>query len=157
MLILGIDPGYAITGYGVIEKKPNSLALIDCGAITTSAKMPFPERLKIIAEGIEAVLLKYSPKAAAIESLFFSKNAKTAIAVGEARGVALFTLAKKNLPIYEYTPLQVKQAVASYGKADKNQVQQMVKILLSLKEIPRPDDAADALAIAICCANSVRI
>lgn len=155
MIILGIDPGVATTGYGVIEKNRCGLKMIDYGIISTQAGLDFPIRLKDINKQLEEIIKKYSPTISAVEELFFCNNVKTALTVGQARGVVLLTIIKYNLPIYEYTPLQVKQATTSYGKADKNQVQQMVKLLLNLSQIPKPDDAADALAVAICCANSI--
>lgn len=157
-IILGIDPGFAIVGYGLIKKdKNNNIFMIDYGAINTPAKDIFPDRLEQIYKELESVIKKYKPDIAAVEKLFFYKNVKTAIEVGQARGVIILTAIQNKLPIFEYTPLQVKQAVASYGRADKNQVQQMVKMLLNLKEIPKPDDAADALAVAICCSSSLKI
>jgi len=154
MKILGIDPGTAIIGYGIINKG-RRLELIDYGCIKTSANLSTAERLAVLSRELEKLLKKYKPSAVAVEDIFFFKNLKTAIKVSQARGVILFTAANSNIPIYEYTPLQVKQAVTTYGRAEKIQVQKMVKILLNLKEIPKPDDAADALAIAICCAHSI--
>ncbi|MBT4277239.1 crossover junction endodeoxyribonuclease RuvC [Candidatus Falkowbacteria bacterium] len=154
-IILGIDPGFAIVGYGIVEKSKNGdLKMIEYGAITTMAKLPFPARLAQVHRELKEVIKEYKPNKMAVEELFFSKNVKTAIEVGQARGVIMLTGIQAGLPIEEYTPLQIKQAVASYGRAEKKQVQEMVKMLLKLKEIPRPDDAADALAVAICCANS---
>lgn len=155
MIILGIDPGIAITGYGVIECKGNSFKAIDYGIINTEANTPFPERLKILYNEMIKIINKYDPEDFAIEELFFNKNVKTAIKVGQARGVEILAGVNSNLSIYEYTPLQVKQGVVGYGRADKKQVQDMVKLLLSLKQIPKPDDAADALAIAICHGQSL--
>ncbi len=153
--ILGIDPGFAIVGYGVIEKNKNGdIKEIIHGVITTHLSFPFAERLKKISKELFEIVDEYKPDIMAVEELFFAKNVKTAIEVGQARGVIILTGIQAGLSIEEYTPLQVKQAVASYGRADKNQVQQMVKMLLNLKSIPRPDDAADALAVAICCAHS---
>jgi crossover junction endodeoxyribonuclease RuvC len=154
MRIIGIDPGLAIVGWGVIEAESGRLALVDYGTVTTPAGMPMPERLQIVHDGVRLIVEKFKPNAVAFEELFFTNNAKTAINVGQARGVAL--LAARNAfqgRLYEYTPKQVKQALTGYGHADKNQIQQMVKILLNLEKIPKPDDAADALAIAICLAN----
>ena len=153
-IILGIDPGLADTGYGVIEKFGQNLKMITCGSIKTSAKDNFVDRLNQIHKELVKIIKKYKPDIVSVEQLFFCKNVKTALLVGQARGVCVMTIADNNLPIYEYTPLQVKQALTSYGKADKNQVGQMVKILLKLSKIPKPDDAADALAVAITCANS---
>ena len=160
MIILGIDPGTAITGYGVIENKQGKLKAVDYGCILTDKKLKMSERLDFLGEELKKIIKKYKPQAMAVEELFFFKNAKTIITVGQARGVILFVgknIGKKTgLDIYEYTPLQVKQAVVGYGRADKNQVQQMVKSILGLNEVPEPDDAADALAVAICCASSIK-
>jgi len=155
MIVLGIDPGTAATGFGVI-KKNRELKLIDYGRIKTSASSTTAERLKEIYNQLTKLIKKYKPNIAAVEDIFFFKNLKTVIKVSQARGVILLAIAKSKIPIKEYTPLQVKQAVACYGRAEKKQVQEMVKILLNLKEIPKPDDAADALAVAICCANSLK-
>ncbi|MFA5318628.1 MAG: crossover junction endodeoxyribonuclease RuvC [Patescibacteria group bacterium] len=154
-LILGIDPGIADTGFGIIKKGGGQLKLVDYGCIKTAADLPHEQRLKQINVELNKIIKKYKPDAAAIEKLFFCNNVKTALTVGEARGVIMLTFCQNNLPIYEFTPLQVKQAVSAYGKAGKMQVQKMVKLLLNMKEIPKPDDAADALAVAICCANSI--
>ncbi len=153
-IILGIDPGVAITGYGVIKVLSNKNELVDYGCILTSAKKPFNERLEQIYRELKQIIKKYKPQQIAVEELFFCKNVKTALKVGQARGVILLTSIQEKILLREFTPLQVKQAVTSYGRADKRQVQEMVKILLNLKNIPKPDDAADALAIAICCAHS---
>lgn len=150
MIIMGVDPGFAITGYGVLEYKNNKLKLLDVGAVNTKAGELFTWRLQQIDEKLTEVLLKYRPDAFAIEELFFNNNAKTAIAAAQGRGVAVLAAVKCGVPVYEYTPLQVKQAVAGYGRADKKQVQQMVKAILKMDDIIRPDDAADAAAIAIC-------
>jgi crossover junction endodeoxyribonuclease RuvC len=155
IVILGLDPGTATTGYGVIKKEANGLSCISFGCIKTPAGLELAKRFTLIREGLVSVIKKYNPDYSAIEKLFFTKNVKTAISVSHARGVVLEALNEYTLPIYEYTPLQVKQAVTSYGKADKIQIQKMVRVLLSMKEIPKPDDAADALAVAICCAHSV--
>lgn len=149
MIILGIDPGYAIVGIGVIEYKGGKFRYIKHGAITTPAGMPTAERLKIIYNEINLLLDEYKPDAVAIEELFFNSNQKTAIMVAQARGVLLVACANRNIPLFEYTPLQVKQSLTGYGRADKKQIQTMVKMLLGLNAIPKPDDAADALAIAI--------
>lgn len=156
MLILGIDPGTAIMGYGLIEKNGQKLRAIEYGCWRTSSDLAMPYRLKSLYNKLESFLLKYSPEALAVEELFFNRNTTTAIAVGQARGIVLLGAAKNNIEVYEYTPLQVKQAVVGYGKADKHQVQFMVRALLSLTETPKPDDTADALAIAICHAHSHR-
>ena len=155
MIILGIDPGTATTGFGAI-KKTKKLSLIAYGCITTSADLSTADRLNKIHKELSSLIKKYKPNIVAVEDIFFFKNLKTAVKVSQARGVILLTAAKAKIRITEYTPLQVKQAVACYGRADKAQVQKMVKTLLNLKEIPKPDDAADALAIAICCAHSVK-
>ncbi|MHB1314742.1 MAG: crossover junction endodeoxyribonuclease RuvC [Christensenellales bacterium] len=155
MIILGIDPGLATLGFGVVEFDNSRFSVIQYGAVTTPAGEAFPKRLVEVYKGVQYLAQKYTPDAIAMEELFFNSNAKTAISVGHARGVALLAAAQYNEDkLYEFTPLQVKQAVAGYGRADKNQIQQMVKTLLHLKEIPKPDDAADALAVAICCAHS---
>ena len=150
MIILGIDPGFARTGYGVIEEKNKNLRMLDYGCLSTPAGLIFEKRLKKIREGLVDLIKKYKPDVCAVEKIFFCKNAKTAIDVGQARGVVILTAAEKNLKIREFTPLQVKQSLTGYGKAEKQQIQKMVKLILNLKEIPKPDDAADALALAIC-------
>ncbi len=154
MIILGIDPGYAIVGVGVIEYKANKFRTIDYFAITTEAHTPFEQRLKTIYDELNNVIQKYKPDYMAIEELFFNDNAKTAIAVGQARGVIVLSAVNSGVEVFEYTPLQVKQSVVGYGRADKTQVQHMTKALLALSEIPKPDDVADALAIAVCHAHS---
>lgn len=154
MKILGIDPGYAIMGYGVIEKTGNKFSVCDYGAITTDAGTPMTERLEHLYDSLREIIEEHRPEVAAIEELFFNTNAKTAIMVGQARGVALLACVKGGLEIEEYTPLQIKQALTGYGRADKNQVQQMVKMMLNLKAVPKPDDTADALAAAICHGHS---
>lgn len=150
MIILGIDPGYAIVGYGVIEKIGYQTRCIDYGAITTDKDTDFPTRLVQIAEGLEYLIEKYKPECLAIEELFFQNNQKTAINVAMARGVVVQIAKKKLGKLFEYTPLQIKQALTGQGRADKSQVQYMVKAILNLEKIPKPDDAADALAVAIC-------
>jgi crossover junction endodeoxyribonuclease RuvC len=152
MIILGIDPGFAITGYGLIKFDPKNqkIEVLDQGCIRTSLKSPFSERLMIIYEKIDELIKKNKPDKAAIEKIFFAKNMKTAMQVGEARGVITLVLAQHKLPILELTPLQVKQSLTGYGQATKQQMQKMVKMVLCLKEVPKPDDVADALAIAIC-------
>ena len=154
MIILGIDPGTAIMGYGLIEQRGNNLSALAYSCWLTPAHTPLAERLLMLYEQIEPFLRVHSPDHIAVEELFFNRNTTTALAVGHARGVVLLAGAQQGIPIYEYTPLQVKQAVVGYGKAEKKQVQQMVKGLLGLNEIPRPDDTADALAVAICHAHS---
>lgn len=157
MIILGVDPGTATTGYGVIRKTPAKLEFICHGQIQTESNRPLAERLNEIDRQLARVIKKHQPVRVAVEDIFFFKNLKTAVAVSQARGVILARAAKMKIPVVEFTPLQIKQAVTSYGRADKTQVQKMVKLLLSLKEIPRPDDAADALAAAICCANTMSL
>lgn len=154
-IILGIDPGIADTGWGVIEKnKRGDLICLNYGSIKTKAKIDLADRLEIINKELSIIIKKYKPDLMSVEQLFFCNNAKTALIVGQARGVILFTAKQNNISIIEFTPLQIKQAVSTYGKAPKMQVQKMVKLLLKLKEIPRPDDAADALAAAICASNN---
>ena len=149
MLILGLDPGFAMTGYGLVDSVANRLSMVKYGAITTPAGMPFTQRLLAIRNELTDLIREYKPDAAAIEELFFNSNTTTAIKVAQGRGVAVETLAEYGIPVFEYTPLQVKMTVVGYGRAEKKQVQQMVKALLKLDSIPKPDDAADALAIAI--------
>lgn len=154
MIILGIDPGYAIVGYGVLEYSNNKFKVIEYGAVTTDASMNMFDRFKSIYDDICEIMDRTKPDFMAIEELFFNSNQKTAINVAQARGVILLAAMNREIEIFEYTPLQVKQAVAGYGRADKKQVQQMVKLLLGLKEVPKPDDTADAVAIAICHGHS---
>ncbi|MDY5439692.1 MAG: crossover junction endodeoxyribonuclease RuvC [Eubacteriales bacterium] len=151
MIILGIDPGIAIVGYGVLSSEKGKFQAIDYGVITTSKDEKTPQRLALIEQGLNALIDKYKPDCIALEELFFQNNQKTAITVAEARGVLLLTAVKRCSKLYEYTPLQIKQAITGYGNADKKQVQFMVKALLNLKQIPKPDDAADALAVALTC------
>lgn len=154
MIIVGIDPGTAIMGYGVIEQQANALKALAYSCWRTPAGMPLPERLLSLYRGVCLLLQEFKPDCLAVEELFFNRNTTTALAVGQARGIVLLAAAEQGIPVYEYTPLQVKQAVVGYGKAEKVQIQHMVRSLLGLKEIPKPDDAADALAIAICHAHS---
>lgn len=154
MIILGIDPGYAIVGYGVLSYEKTRFRVLDFGAITTPAEMSFAERLRVIHTDLSYLMNKFSPDAMAIEKLFFNTNQKTAIDVAQARGVILLTAQLFGAGIYEYTPLQVKQSVVGYGRAEKKQVQEMTKQLLGLSAVPKPDDTADALAMAICHAHS---
>ena len=150
MRVLGIDPGYAIVGWGVVDYVGNRFAPVDFGAVCTDAGVPFERRLDEVYTGVKEVIACTQPEVLAIEKLFYQHNQTTVIGVAEARGVILLAAAQAGLPIYEYTPMQVKQAVAGYGGADKRQVMLMTQRLLKMQEIPRPDDAADALAIAIC-------
>lgn len=154
MRILGIDPGVATVGFGVIESDRAQQRMIRYGAITTSAGLPLATRLMQIANDLELLIQQFKPDEIAIEELFFSKNITTGIAVAHARGVILYTAERLQVPIYEYTPMQVKQSVVGYGLAEKHQVMDMTRRLLKLKGVPKPDDAADALAIAICHARS---
>lgn len=156
MRILGIDPGYAIVGYGVIDYVGNKFTPVEFGAITTESNEPFSKRLSHIYNSLEKIINIHKPEYLSIEELFFNTNVKTAIAVGHARGVLILAAEQMGVPIFEYTPLQIKQAVTGYGRADKNQVQQMVKMFLGLQKVPKPDDTADALAVAICHAHSYR-
>ena len=149
-LALGIDPGTAIVGYAVIEARGSELNMVACDVITTPSTMSMPERLQHIYLRLNEIIATYRPGESAMEELFFAKNARTALTVGQARGVAMLALANGGLAVSEYTPKQVKQAVTGYGGANKEQVGEMVRILLHLKSIPRPDDAADAAAVAIC-------
>ncbi len=155
MIIIGIDPGYAITGWAVLDISDNKINPVDYGALETSKK-EFHVRITEICSGLEKIIKKYKPEEAAIEKIYFSKNVKTAIDVAQVRGAIIITLCKKNIKIFDYTPLQVKQAVAGYGRAEKSQVQSMVKMLLNLDTIPKPDDVADAMAIGICHINSAK-
>lgn len=154
MRIIGIDPGYAIMGWGILDLKGNKFSVVDYGSITTDAGVDAAKRLQHIYAELGAIIAKYEPEEAAIEELFFNNNAKTVILVGEARGIAVLACANAGLEISEYTPLQIKQALVGYGRADKKQVQSMVKAILNLKEVPRPDDTADAVAAAICHGHS---
>lgn len=150
MKILGIDPGYAIVGFGVVEYDGYKFTPIHFGAITTAAGTDFTLRLKTIYDDMNTVLTTFQPEAMAIEKLFFNTNQKTGIDVAQARGVTVLAAANMNIPIFEYTPLQVKQSVVGYGRAEKNQVMEMTRRILGLADVPKPDDTADALAIAIC-------
>ena len=154
MTILGIDPGYAILGWGVIEYRASRYRLIGCGALKTAKDMAPAKRLKEIYDGLVGIIELYEPEVCAVEELFFNSNQKTAIRVGEARGAAMLACANAGLEVYEYTPLQIKQALTGYGRADKHQIQEMVRQILGLDEAPQPDDASDAAAAAICHANS---
>ncbi|ABZ84385.1 crossover junction endodeoxyribonuclease ruvc [Heliomicrobium modesticaldum Ice1] len=155
MVILGIDPGTAICGYGLIEVQGNRLSALAYGAVRTPAHTSQASRLQTIFTDLEAIIATYRPTHVAVEELFFNRNVTTALTVGQARGVILLAAARAGLSVHEYKPSQVKQAVVGYGRAEKQQVQQMVRVLLALEEIPKPDDVADALAVAICCAHSL--
>ncbi len=158
MIILGIDPGYAIIGYGVVKYENYKFTPLEYGAVTTPAKIDFSERLEMIFAGISSIIEKHKPDAMSIEKLFFNTNTTTAIDVAQARGVIMLAARLKKLPAYEYTPLQVKQSVTGYGRAQKAQVMEMTRQMLSLKSVPKPDDTADALALAVChghCASTL--
>jgi len=156
-LVLGIDPGTAIMGYGLVRCGPDDVSeLVEYGALTTAAGGSMPQRLLSLYQQLQALLARFNPAYMVVEELFFNKNTNTAIAVGQARGVALLAGANAGLEVYEFTPLQVKQALTGYGRATKDQIQQMVRITLELEVIPKPDDAADALALAICYLRSRR-
>ncbi|AZR73112.1 crossover junction endodeoxyribonuclease RuvC [Anoxybacter fermentans] len=157
MIILGIDPGYATLGYGIVKKKGNFFEPITYGVIITEAQLKTPERLKRIYDNLIDLINQYQPDVMAVEELFFNKNVKTAIQVGQARGVILLAGANAGIPLYEYTPLQVKQGVVGYGRANKMQVRQMVKALLKLSALPEKADSADALAVAICHGHSQKM
>lgn len=157
MKTLGIDPGTAIMGFGLVESSPRGLKAVEYGCLRTSKNLSPHERLLKLHSELEEIMNDLKPEHVAVEKLFFCSNSKTALSVGEARGIVLLSAAKARLTVSEYTPLQVKLAVTGYGKAEKKQVQQMVKVLLKLKEAPKPDDTADALAIAICHLNSYKM
>ena len=154
MIILGIDPGYAIVGWGVIEYQNNHFKPLDFGAILTEAHTPFNERLEIIYNGFNEVVKRNNPDVMSIEKLFYNSNQKTVIDVAQARGVLMLAAEQNHLPDFEYTPLQVKQSVVGYGRAEKKQIQEMTRRILALEKVPKPDDTADALAMAICHAHS---
>lgn len=154
MIVIGIDPGYAITGFGVVEYRSARFTCLDHGVISTSPKLPFSKRLLTISEELQRLIDVWQPSAMAVEELFFSRNTTTAIGAAQGRGVAILSGARAGLPVYEYTPMQVKLSVTGYGRAHKQQIQQMVKVLLGMQALPKPDDAADALAVAICHAHS---
>lgn len=157
MLVLGIDPGTAITGWGVVGKEDNELSLVAYGTVNTSRDAPLPQRLQTIHRELGEIMSEHRPDAVAVEKLFFSRNVRTALRVGQARGVALLAVADAGIPLHEYTPLEVKQSVVGYGRATKEQIQQLVKMLLGLDHVPHPDDAADAIAVAICHIHSARL
>ena len=154
MIILGIDPGYAIVGYGIVKYEGNKFTPVHYGAVTTPAKMPFNKRLDKIFNDLTDILDKYNVDAMSIEKLFFNTNTTTAIDVAQARGVIVLSAVRHGVQVFEYTPLQVKQAVTGYGRAEKKQIQEMTRIMLGLQSVPKPDDTADALALAICHGHS---
>lgn len=150
MRILGLDPGLAILGFGIIDEEGNKLKLVDYGIINSEPDITFPERLKLLYDDLDFLINRYKPDIVAVEELFYNRNATTAIKVAQARGIQVLCCQQHDLPLYEFTPLQVKQTITGYGRADKKQVQLMVKSLLNMDHMPQPDDAADAIAIAIC-------
>lgn len=154
MIVMGIDPGFAITGYGVVDYTGNRFRVLDYGIIRTEAGCPFPERLLVLHKEMAELTKRHKPDVMAVEELFFNTNVTTGLKVGHARGVILLSAAISGIQVFEYTPMQVKLAVVGYGNAKKPQVQQMVKVLLGMEAIPKPDDAADALAVAICQAHT---
>ncbi len=154
--VLGIDPGTAIVGWGIVEGDEQDMALVGHGVIRTPANLPLVERISLIYDGINQLLDEHQPRGVGVEQLFFARNVTTALPVAHARGVILLAVHQRGLPLVEFTPMQVKQAITGYGSADKQQMQQMVRLLLGLDEIPRPDDAADAVAIAICYHQTAR-
>jgi crossover junction endodeoxyribonuclease RuvC len=158
VLVLGLDPGIAITGYGLVEESPSGdLTCIEYGTVTTPAGQPMPSRLLSIDAELGALIERYKPDVVAVEELFFCRNVTTALIVGQARGVAILTAARADVPVREYKPMEVKQAVTGYGRAPKAQVQEMVRLLLNLDHVPKPDDAADAVAVAVCHIHNVRL
>ena len=154
MRILGIDPGYATVGYGVVDYDKNRFRTVAFGAITTKAGLPFPKRLRDIYNDMSTVIEKYRPDEMSVEKLYFNTNTTTAIDVAQARGVIVLAAENSSVPVFEYPPLQVKQAITGYGRAEKHQVMEMIKSFLSLEKIPKPDDTADALALAVCHGHS---
>jgi len=150
MKVLGIDPGTITMGYGVIEGRDDEIALIDCGALTSRERSPIGERLSYLYQELLEIIQHHKPEAVAVEQPFMAKNARSALAIGRAQAVALLAAANKGIPTYEYTPAQIKQRVANYGASSKEQIQEMVRLQLGLAEVPQPNDAADALAVAIC-------
>jgi crossover junction endodeoxyribonuclease RuvC len=157
MIIIGIDPGTAILGYGIVEYQGNKFRTLAYGTITNKTSVPMPEKLHEIYNKVTGLISEFNPEVLAMEKLFFNNNVTTAMTVSQARGVVTLASCQTGVDFYEYTPLQVKQAVVGYGKAEKKQVQHMVKVILNLEKIPQPDDAADALAVAICHAHSGNI
>lgn len=157
MLVLGIDPGLATTGYGLVANDGPGLSLIDCGVFVTGPELPLGQRLYSLHRQLADLIKRHRPEAVAVEELFFSRNARTAMIVGHARGVILLTIAESGVPAFEYTPLQVKDAIVGYGRASKAQVQKTLRVFLGTDDYPRPDDAADAVAVAICHIHSVRL
>lgn len=157
MIILGFDPGIAIVGFGIIKKEGSLIKPLQYGSIQTKAELDTGTRLKQIYDASKEIIETFHPEAVSVEKLFFNRNVTTALTVGQARGVLILAAVEANLPIFEYTPLQVKQAIVGYGRAEKKQIQEMVRMYLNIKEVPKPDDVADALAIAICHAHSAKL
>jgi crossover junction endodeoxyribonuclease RuvC len=158
MIVLGLDPGLAITGYGLVQESPSGeLVLLEYGAIRTRAGEQLPDRLLSINQQLDALLQEHHPDVVAVEELFFCKNVTTALVVGQARGVEILNAARHGLPVYEYKPMAIKQAISGYGSASKAQVQEMVRMLLDLDQVPQPDDAADGIAVAICHLHNARL
>lgn len=155
MIVLGVDPGTAVTGYGVVARSGGAVSLLECGVVRTEAEMPLPQRLRIIYEGVGEVLTRHKVDAVAVEGVFYAKNVRTSIILGHARGAILLAATMRDLPVSEYSPAEIKSAVAGTGRATKEQVQFMVQRLLHLKEPPRPNDAADGVAVALCHCNSL--
>ncbi len=155
MIVLGIDPGTARLGYGVVDRQGSTLTMVDYGCLETINDRPLEQRLLLIHEGLTDLIETHRPEAMGVERLFFNKNTQTAMAVGQARGVVLLSAAQHGLPVLEYGPHEVKLAVTGYGRAPKDQVQRMVQLVLSMSQVPRPDDAADALAVAVCTAHAI--
>jgi len=150
LLVLGIDPGTATTGYGLVEEDDGDFHLVKCGVVSTPAGMPLEKRLLLLYDELSRIVANYHPEEMAVEEVFFGKNVTTAIAVSHGRGIALLVAAQNGIPVFSYKPAEIKQSVAGYGNADKHQMQTMIKMLLSLEQVPKPDDAADAVAVAIC-------
>jgi crossover junction endodeoxyribonuclease RuvC len=157
MRILGIDPGTVAMGYGVIKSRDDETTLINCGALTTSARSPIGERLSYMYNQLLEIVSRYQPNGVAIERPFLAKNVKSALAIGRAQAVAILVAANKGIPTYEYTPTQIKRSVANYGASSKEQIQEMVRLQLGLSEVPQPNDAADALAVALCHLNEIHL
>lgn len=155
--VLGIDPGIALCGYGIVEEEGGELNMLVCGAISTPARLPLPERLCMIHEQLSDLIVEHEPDTVAVEKLFFTRNVRTAFAVGQAKGVVLLAAAQSGKSVFEYTPQQVKSAITGYGSASKSQVQEMVRMVLGLEFVPQPDDAADAVAVAVCHIHSARL
>jgi len=157
MRVLGIDPGTIVMGYGVVESQNNQVAMIDCGTLTTQPRSPIGERLSFLYARLMELISNYQPDAVAVEQPFTAKNPKSALAVGQAQAVAILAAANQGIPTYEYTPARVKQSVANYGGSSKEQIQEMVRLQLGLAEIPQPNDAADALAVALCHLSEIHV